>query len=137
MARLTVLSGLPGAGKSTIARRIVARTGASLVGRDELRAALVNCSDEALLTFMLVDLARALLACGCDVVVDAWNLHPDDWARWEDLAWLQGAELRWRHVATPVEECVIRDARRPNPNGADRVRGAAKEYAGQLAALAA
>jgi len=135
MPQLTVLSGLPGAGKSTIARAELAKTGAVLVGRDELRTAMVGLKDEALITLLLADLSLSLLLAGHDVVVDAWNLHPDDRARFEALAEEAAAEMRWLHVPTPVDVCVERDAQRPNANGEERVREAAAMYVDGLVAL--
>ncbi len=125
---LHVLSGLPGAGKSTRARLLTESTGAVLVGRDELRAAMPNLPDDWLLTLLMVDAARSLLANGYDVVIDAWNLHPRDRERWEECCAQTGAKLEWTHMTTPIEECIRRDALRPAPNGERRVRWAAAEY---------
>src|SRR4051794_13239003 len=83
---LTVVSGLPGAGKSTFARRLIQNTGAVLIGRDELNDALTNLRDEAITTLAMVALAETLLRCELCVVVDAWNLHPIDARRWEEIA---------------------------------------------------
>lgn len=129
-ARLFVLSGLPGAGKTTRARALCAETGAAMVARDDLRAVLLNVRCEARLTLLMAALTRDLLHAGADVVVDAWNLHPADRRLWERLAGEAGAALLWEHLDTPVEECVRRDAGRPNANGAALVREAARLFAG-------
>lgn len=134
---LTVLSGLPGAGKTTYARAYVATTGAVLVGRDELRAALVSLDCEGTITALMCDLARAILRTGRSVIVDAWNLHPADRTAWQLLAAETEARLAWVHLTTPVDECVRRDATRPAPNGEARVRSAAREFARSIEVLEA
>lgn len=135
-ARLTVVSGLPGAGKSTFARQLIRETGAVLIGRDELNAALTNLRNEAITTLAMVALAETLLRCGLNVVVDAWNLHPIDAERWKEITRSTGAGLVWVHIPTPIDECVRRDSMRPDPNGEAAVRLTALQHAGRLQELA-
>lgn len=132
---LTIVSGLPGAGKSTFAGQVAADTAAVLVGRDRVRVALTNLRDESALTHVLVAIAEVLVQTGHSVVVDAWNLHPDDARRWQDLARRTGTELSWVHISTEIDECVRRDASRLVPNGEIVVRAAAERYADRLSTL--
>lgn len=135
MPILTVFSGLPGAGKSTRAAAHIAATGAVLVGRDAIRAALVHLDCEWTLTLALVAVARTLLARGKSVAIDAPNLHPADRALWHGLAAESGAEIEWAHVATPLAECVARDAKRTDGIGAENICGMAAAFSEALARL--
>lgn len=136
MPTLTVLSGLPGAGKTTRAR-VLAAEGHYVVGRDELRAMVARPITEPAVTLLAAASARQLLSVGLNVVVDGWNLTAGDQRLWEQLAAEAGVELVWLHLATPVEECVRRDASRPNAIGAAAVRAAAANHADRLAGPAA
>lgn len=125
---LTILSGLAGAGKSTLARSIAAETDAVLICRDELRVSLVNLDDEELLTMVTMAVARQCLRSGRSAIVDAWNL--DQWDRdlWTHVAQTTEAVLDWRYLNTPIDLCIERDSRRPHPVGSARILSAAREY---------
>lgn len=125
---LIVLSGLSGAGKSTLAHKLVEETNAVLISRDELEKAVVtnNCVDA--MNHLMWLAATIFLTAGRSVVIDAWNLHPVDRPIWQYIATTTGAALVWRHLSTPVEVCIARDAKRPNPVGRVRIERAAKEY---------
>lgn len=133
---LYVLSGLPGAGKTTRAREIVGQTNAILLCRDELRVSYSNLKDEGHLTAVMAEQARFFLRQGYDVVVDSWNLTEWDEELWNGVASSTAADLHWEHLQVDTELCVIRDAGRPQPIGADCVRGAADEFYDRLRILA-
>ena len=101
-ARLFVVVGLPGAGKSTLARSLAAEHGAVRLNADEWMGDLgVDLFDERFrgrLEQRLVELARALLARGVRVVVDfgSWSREERD----QLLALGRGA-------GTPVELHVL------------------------------
>ena len=42
---IVLMAGLPGTGKSTLARELAARVGASVIGKDEIRHALFSARD--------------------------------------------------------------------------------------------
>jgi predicted kinase len=132
---LTVLSGLPGAGKTSTARRITLNVDAVVVSRDDIRKKF-DYIDESDLTLLLVHLAASLLCRGTSVIVDSWNLHPRDMIRWTELARLSTARLDWVHLSTPLNECIRRDSLRPLANGEQTVRSAAADHAQQLSKLA-
>ncbi len=51
----------------------------------------------------MFDIADSLLFHGFDVVVDAWNLHPHDRKRWEDMAAFNPDRVPvWLSIDTPV-----------------------------------
>ncbi len=131
---LTVLSGLAGSGKTTLARQLSARTDAMVVSRDDMRKFL-EILDESELTLRLVQLAVSFLRNDISVIVDSQNLHPADRVRWTELARLANAKLYWIHLDVPVEVCIARDAKRPVPNGEATIRTVAALNAVQLLKL--
>lgn len=133
--KLIVLSGLPGAGKSTKARQLSKEFEALVVSRDDLRKNFIFISEDEL-TIRLVQFAASFLRNRVSVVIDACNLHPVDRQLWTALAAEANVQLKWVHLDTPVEECILRDSKRRLPNGENAVRFAAANYAKQLVNLA-
>ncbi len=129
--KLTVLSGLSGAGKSTTARRIAFETGAEIISRDSLRHYFPALSELDLM-FKTLQLAKSFLQIGTSVVVDEWNLEEIDYQRWVKLSRDLQVSLDWVHLSTPVEICVARDAKRPSPCGELMLVSAAQENASQI-----
>jgi predicted kinase len=123
-----------GSGKSTKARELAVNSEAEIVSRDDLRGHFPALT-EAELTLRLVQLARSFLRHGKSVIVDSCNLHPEDEKRWICLANEFEAVFKWIHLPTPVEVCIDRDARRPNPNGEAAINATALQYASRLKAF--
>ncbi len=132
--KLTILSGLMGAGKTTLARELGLSPNTEIVCRDDLRN-LFPSGSEAELTARLVKVAHTFLRHGKSVVVDSCNLHPDDEKRWINLANEFGAVFKWVHLSTPIELCIERDARRQSPNGSTAITATAALYASRLRAF--
>lgn len=70
-----------------------------------------------------------------DIVVDNMNLNPKDWEFYEGIVKEYNTthtdnqyELEYKDFFTPVEECIRRDAMRPNPIGADVIRATWRRY---------
>ena len=134
---LTVLRGLPGSGKTTLARELrddarnrAGRPGTLVViSRDDIRQHLIGLSmapddavldraGEALVTAIETAIVDACLAAaGVDVVVDATHLDRSHLERWDVAAGLHGAQLDVRDLDVPVEECIRRDAARAAAGG--------------------
>lgn len=112
VAPLVLLSGLPGAGKTTFARALSARLGAVHVESDRVRrelfpAPLYTAAEHAAVFAEVDRRAAAALAAGRAAVVDATNLTQRDRGRFVALARRRQVPLVVVRVVAP--EGAIRD----------------------------
>ena len=136
MSTLHITRGLPGSGKTTLARQWVAQDplARARVNRDDLRAMLYDArtgltrEQEDHITTASQTLVRNLLSVGLDVIADDTNLDPRYIAQWRELARQCHADMRLHDMATPVEECIARDASREHTVGADVIRNLATMF---------
>jgi predicted kinase len=70
-----------------------------------------------------------------DIVIDNMNLNPKDWEFYEGIVKTfneanptKKYEVKYKDFFTPVEECIRRDAMRPNPIGEAVIRATWKRY---------
>lgn len=97
--RLTMLSGLPGAGKSVLAEGLRVALPAFVLSVDPVedalyRAGIAHSQPAGLAAYLVVEaLAEPALRAGESVVVDAVNDDPRARAQWRDLAERTGADL--------------------------------------------
>lgn len=121
MPKLLMLKGLPGSGKSTYARELVAKHHYTRVNKDDLRTMLHNSThskhkEQTVLAIRDAVVMEALEK-GSNVVVDDTNFAPVHEARLRDLAKSFGAQFEVKFIDTPVETCIERDLKRPNSVG--------------------
>lgn len=133
MPKIVILRGLPASGKSTLARKMVAEEGYRRVNKDDLRQMLdggIYSAENEKLVIALRDYAIfAGVTWGHDIVVDDCHNNPKHIAVIAGIAEKSGADCRVIDVETPVDECIRRDALRPNPVGEARIRQMAVEIA--------
>ncbi|HVT78102.1 MAG TPA: ATP-binding protein [Acidimicrobiales bacterium] len=97
-ARLYVMCGLPGAGKTTRAKELAAEHNAVRMTPDDILADLWDQEARASLEAAMWDEAQALLAAGTNVVIDFGS-----WARAERDVLREGA----RRIGVEVELCYL------------------------------
>lgn len=91
-------------------------------------------SREKLVTEAKANMITFALIKGYDVVVDNMNLNPkeDAWIRTlcEKIEKDTGihVNIEYKDFWTPVEECIRRDAMRPNPIGEKVIRSTYERY---------
>lgn len=118
---LIVFAGLPGSGKSTIARELGRRSPAPVLSVDPVEAALLRSGIDreqptGLAAYVVVEaMAAEVLSLGQTVVVDAVNDAEEAREQWRNLAGRQGAPLAWIEVV-----CSDPDLHRHRLAGRDR-----------------
>lgn len=109
--KLTVLSGLPASGKSTLASEIIKKTGNTVrVNRDLLRTMLHfdvwKGKHEEMTINAEIALAQFFLS-HCNVIVDDCNLNPKNIERWKALvSVIPGCRFEHIKIETDLLECI-------------------------------
>ncbi|MRH87623.1 AAA family ATPase [Nocardia sp. SYP-A9097] len=123
--RMVLIGGLPGTGKSTVARELADRTGAEVISTDGLRAALRACgvitgtsgdygagayqpAARAVVYAELLEQAGIRLERGVSVILDASWLDADDRAGAAEIAKRTHAYLLQLHCVCPRELATTR-----------------------------
>ena len=122
MAELIVLSGYSGSGKSTLAASL-SRSGTYAVIHSDDYYHCYNPGTDV--TALLISIASEFGRHNISVIVDAVNKHPNDRERWDRASHIFDS-YRWLCVATPLDECIRRDAQRETPVGAAAIRAQAQ-----------
>jgi predicted kinase len=101
---LVVFGGLPGTGKTTVARRLAEQRRAAFVRVDEIEAAMwragvSRAEPTGLAAYVVAEaVAEASLGAGASVVVDAVNPVVEARRAWHSLAERLGARIRYVEV---------------------------------------
>ena len=140
MNKLILTRGIQGSGKTTWARQWVAEDPGSRVriNNDDLRNMLGNywvVGREPLVSEMKQYVTQAAMARGYNIVIDNMNLNPHEVKFWEKVVELNNEdpdgykyEIEFKDFFIPLEECIRRDAMRPNPIGEKIIRETWKRY---------
>jgi len=134
VTRLLITRGLPASGKTTFARKL--QPGVVRVNRDDLRRMLHGRRlftqwAEGQVTVIQRATVEALLRAKADVIVDDTNLRPRTVLQWAELAARFQATFEVHDFTdVPLEECLRRDAARPEPDrvGAEGIRAMHRRY---------
>lgn len=133
MPNVIILRGLPGSGKSTWAAQYLARhPRTARINRDTLREMLHggawSAGNESLIVRARDVLITQALMLGWSVVVDDTNLQDYHLVAIRTLASVFGAGVEIVTMDTPLEECIRRDALRPQPVGEVVIRQMAERW---------
>lgn len=137
--QLVICRGIQGSGKSTWAKQWCHEDPEHRVrfNNDDVRNMLGDYwvpSREKLVTEAKANMITFALIKGYDVVVDNMNLNPkeDAWIRTlcENIEKDTGihVNIEYKDFWTPVEECIRRDAARPNPIGEKVIKETWRRY---------
>jgi predicted kinase len=140
MKKIIMMRGLPGSGKSTYAKKLVADAPNTYkrINRDDLRAMFDNGhwskGNEKFVKQVRDILIVKALEEGKHVIVDDTNLSATNETRIRQIA----QEFNKAHHDTvkveivemnvPLEECIARDAKREHPVGAKRIREMHRQF---------
>ena len=146
--KLILTRGIQGSGKSTWARRWVEEDPEHRIriNNDDIRNMLGVywvTSREGLVSDIKKRAAQYAMYRNYDIVVDNMNLNPKEVKFWEDLVWAHNEtvgnnselkdkydsyEIEFKDFFIPLEECIRRDAMRPNPIGEKTIRDTWRRY---------
>ena len=146
--KLILTRGIQGSGKSTWARQWVEEDPENRVriNNDDIRNMLGPYwipSREGIVSSTKLQTTLYAMRMGYDIVVDNMNLNPKEVKYWENVIdshnniktsdinpdWVQYEyEIEFKDFFIPLEECIRRDAMRPNPIGEKVIRETWKRY---------
>lgn len=131
--RIIITVGLPASGKSTWAREVVQKDGTFVrVNKDDLRAMLHDgkwsAKREDQIIAMRDVMIKTAFQAKLNVIVDDTNLHPKHIQRITEIAKAHQAQVEIKRFDVDVDECVKRDAKRPNPVGEKVIRDMYKKF---------
>lgn len=132
--KITLLKGLPAAGKTTWAVQQVVLSGGSTkrVNKDDLRE-MIDCGqyskqNERNILSVRDTLVNDWLSKGFDVLVDDTNFDPKHEETMRTIANHHGAEFEIRTFSLPLAECMRRDSLREHPVGEKVILGMWERY---------
>lgn len=123
MQKIIMLKGLPASGKTTWAKEKINENGNFIrVNKDDIRESILgkwSPKKEKTVISIRNALIRAGIGLGKNVIVDDTNFNPKHEQYLKNLAQELGVtfEVNDSFLKVPVEECVERDMKRPNPVG--------------------
>lgn len=131
MAKMIILAGLPGAGKSTLAKKMVKQDPTYVrVNLDDIRNMLGTIDFDKEKLVEQIELTSIAYAFNqkYNVIVDDTNLNPKKINKLKVIAKQYNAEVDYKLISTDVEECIRRDALRERPVGEDVIRRFYEKY---------
>ena len=142
MNKLIVCRGIQGSGKSTWAKAWAKEDPTHRVrfNWDDMRNMMGEYwvperENTDILKTLRASFLDSMMNKGWDICIDNMNLNPKDWEFYEGLVKSfnesnpgKEYEVEYMNFFTPVEECIRRDAMRPNPIGEAVIRSTWRRY---------
>lgn len=124
-----MMQGLPGSGKTTLARELAAAKKTKRVSKDDFRRSMPNKGERQVHAAWLFEIER-LLSQGYSVIADATNLALPPQRELEAIAMRNAASVERRFLNTPLSVCIERDSHREAPEkvGAPAIVAMHKRY---------
>ena len=144
--KIILCRGIQGSGKSTWARKWAEEDPEHRIriNNDDIRNMLGVywvTSREGLVSHIKTTTVTTAMQQGYDIVVDNMNLNPKEVKFWEDIVNRHNREItstssqigykyeiEFKDFFIPLEECIRRDAMRPNPIGEKVIRDTWRRY---------
>lgn len=133
MAKIILCRGIQGSGKTTWAKQWVLEDPEHRVrfNNDDIRNMLGKYwvpSREPIVTIMKNSFISGAAIFRMDVVIDNMNLNSKELDYWKDIANMFNYDLEIKNFFTPLQECIERDSKRPNPIGEEVIRRTYEKY---------
>lgn len=139
MAKIILCRGIQGSGKTTFAKQWVLEDPEHRVrfNNADIRNMLGKYwvpSREPIVKIMKSSFISGAAIFRMDVVIDNMNLNSKEIEYWKDVAKTFNYDLEIKNFFTPLQECIDRDSKRPNPIGEKVIRNTYEKYKGILEA---
>ena len=85
-------------------------------------------SREPIITTMKNSFISGAAIFRMDVVIDNMNLNSKELDYWKDIARMFNYDLEIKNFFTPLQDCIERDSKRPNPVGEEVIRKTYEKY---------
>ena len=142
MSKLIICRGIQGSGKSTFAKEWAKEDSKNRVrfNWDDIRNMMGEYwvperENTGIMKTLRASFLNEMMQKGWDIIIDNMNLNPKDWEFYEGVVKSFNEtnfgikyEIEYKDFFTPVEECIRRDAMRPNPIGEQVIRATWKRY---------
>ena len=133
MPKIILCRGIQGSGKTTLAKQWVLEDPEHRVrfNNDDIRNMLGKYwvpSREPIVTIMKNSFISGAAIFRMDVVIDNMNLNSKELDYWKDIANMFNYDLEIKYFPTPLQECIERDSKRPNPIGEEVIRRTYEKY---------
>lgn len=142
MSKLIICRGIQGSGKSTWAKEWAKEDPKTRVrfNWDDMRNMMGEYwvperENTGIMKILRTSFLNEMMQKGWDIVIDNMNLNPKDWEFYEEVVKSFNEnypdikyEIEYKDFFTPIEECIRRDAMRPNPIGEQVIRTTWKRY---------
>ena len=133
MAKIILCRGIQGSGKTTWAKQWVLEDPKHRVrfNNDDIRNMLGKYwvpSREPIVKIMKTSFISGAAIFRMDVVIDNMNLNSEEIEYWKDVAKTFNYDLEIKNFFTPLQECIDRDSKRPNPIGEKVIRDTYEKY---------